>query len=108
MCDVGSQNTWVADYSARLLPCCCGMHRNLSASLVTSRIYLSNRDVMLIYGYLGFDCSETEEFLDRIHTSGNKNFNKACGKQYEGYKSGSSSIHPSLLLIVLGAIFVLV
>jgi hypothetical protein len=62
----------------------------------------------LLIGILGFDCSETEAFLDKAHISGNKNFNKACGKQYEGYKSGNSSIRPSLALVVLGVVFVLV
>ncbi|MCJ1403223.1 Mucin-21 [Xylographa trunciseda] len=57
VCDVpASHASWVANYTADLLPCCCGV-----------------------------DCSETEAFFNASRLAGWGTVNSKCGTQYSGF-----------------------
>ncbi|MCJ1378235.1 hypothetical protein MMC17_001332 [Xylographa soralifera] len=60
VCDVGAQSTWVADYTAQMMPCCCGPA-----------------------------CGETEAFVAAANITGGtlQAFNALCEKQMAGYKA---------------------
>ncbi|CZR68699.1 uncharacterized protein PAC_18598 [Phialocephala subalpina] len=61
VCDVGSHTDWVADYSALMMPCCCGS-----------------------------SCSETTEFFHKAHLAGNSKVNSLCASQYKPFAAVSS------------------
>jgi len=62
VCDVGSHSDWVADYSAQMMPCCCGARNDT-----------------------GVGCRETIEFFEKAHIAGVDSVNKICATQYPGF-----------------------
>lgn len=79
VCDVGNRGNWVADYSAQMMPCCCGAQNNT-----------------------GVGCEETIEFFEKAHLAGFESVNKICATQYPGFVAVSSGSR--LQLSIVGAV----
>ena len=76
VCDVGSRGSWVAEYSARQLPCCCGPN-----------------------------CAETDAFIKAANLDDNGAFKTACKAQFADFKSAAGRLVPSwpLMAVLIGA-----
>lgn len=86
MCDVGNYGSWVADYSAQQMPCCCG-------NVVSGRDFSNFPDAII-----GINCAESVDFWNATGILNLNGLHSQCKTQCPSCPTSGTSDN----LLVLG------